>query len=650
MSDDIKGLFQTGAPSIPVPPRDLPRVIGDGRRRLMRRRAASVSSAVVIIGAIITAVTQISGGQDRTPVASENHLVVVERVPLRADESGDFARDLTYGFGSIWVLHARDATLQRIDPNTNKVDRVIALDEKPGELAGFWDVEAGFDLVWITDPQAEEVIGVDPASEKIVARIQNVGRPLAVFIANDALWVHSGGSAGEEMLYRIDPATLEVTGSLGMGGECCIGGIVESDGYLWVSYSDIPSGPREETEEVDDMVFDLTNEIRKVDPNELAVVETIPLAGDTYRPGDTVLGDLLSAEGYLWSTRPTAGYVDRIDPSSGRVESVELNRLTPSALIHFEGSVWAWDLNGSTLVPIDPLSLKVGDVSDMKEVLGAGPVEGAGSLWVASQSEDRQELDSILRIDTSESVPVPVPSEPEETMSPTPEEPGIDEAMSEQEQAEVFAFRAVADTGLMDPFGKRSYLFTYVDDTTETDSGWRIGFAASDCEPRKGTITCRGLSGEDPDLGNALTDTYVTVGLSDGQWQVTDVDGNMLEDERGRLIGYTLPERKEASHWEFPAIGVWPGDDQEIIEMMALWVGPYPTTAPGSVCNVELFDGNDNPVGEPWVFYQEPPNRPFERAGWIHGRQLEPAQGVARGVVNCHQRTGSAGGTLGSRG
>jgi hypothetical protein len=59
------------------------------------------------------------------------------------------------------------------------------------------------------------------------------------------------------------------------------------------------------------------------------------------------------------------------------------------------------------------------------------------------------------------------------------------ERMSGQEQAEVFAFRALAATGLMNPFGKRSYNFTYEDDTTRTDKGWRIGFAASDCQPRK---------------------------------------------------------------------------------------------------------------------------------------------------------------------
>lgn len=225
-------------------------------------------------------------------------------------------------------------------------------------------------------------------------------------------------------------------------------------------------------------------------------------------------------------------------------------------------------------------------------------------------------------------------------ISPKPDESAAVETMTDQEKAEVFAFRAVSTNGLMNPFGKRSYMFTYAEDTTRTDDGWRIGFAASDCEPRESSFTCRGLSGEDQDLGNALTDTYIFVVLDEGEWRVVDVEGNMLEDERSRLIGYTLPDREEPSHWEFPAVGVRSREPGGMIDLVALWVGPYPTSAPGSVCDVEMRDGNGNSVGEPWVFYQEPPNRPFERAGWIRGRQLEPVQGLESAVVNCHQYTG----------
>jgi hypothetical protein len=224
---------------------------------------------------------------------------------------------------------------------------------------------------------------------------------------------------------------------------------------------------------------------------------------------------------------------------------------------------------------------------------------------------------------------------------------GLVEDMTQQEQAEVFAFRALAATELMNPFGKRSYNFTYEPDTTETSAGWRIGFAASDCEPRQDSegsysFTCRGLSGEDPQSGNALTDTFVTVTLSNKRWTVTDVEGNMLEEEKERVIGYSLPQRVEPSHWEFPATGVSPTgeEDQLSVETMALWVGPYPTEAPGSVCQVSVVDSEGKVVDRARPMYREPPNRPFERAGWISGSGFEMDPRIDRAVVGCQQYTG----------
>lgn len=217
----------------------------------------------------------------------------------------------------------------------------------------------------------------------------------------------------------------------------------------------------------------------------------------------------------------------------------------------------------------------------------------------------------------------------------------IVEDIPERQQAEIFAFRAVAATGLMNPFAKRSYNFTYRNDTTETERGWRVGFAANDCHPKNAVFTCRGLSGEDARRGNAITDTFVIVSLEDGAWRVVDVDGNMLADERDRLIGYEREQRNEPSHWEFPAVGVWKRQNDEVlIDMIALWVGPYPTSAPGSACKVESVNDQETVVGEPFVFYQEPPNRAFERAGWIFGRGTEHDADFSRARVRCRQYMG----------
>jgi hypothetical protein len=218
------------------------------------------------------------------------------------------------------------------------------------------------------------------------------------------------------------------------------------------------------------------------------------------------------------------------------------------------------------------------------------------------------------------------------------------ERMSEQEQAEVFAFRALAATGLMNPFGERSYNFTYEDDTTRTDAGWRIGFVASDCKPRMAgagySFTCTGLSGDHPETGNALADTFMIVGLGNQQWTVVGVEGNMLERERDRVIGYRSAQREEPSHWEFPAVGSWPTDQEVYSEAMALWVGPYPTSAPGSVCGLQAENAPSDVLRDSSRFYQEPPNRPFERAGWIRGIDGPRVGENAKIRVYCQQYTG----------
>jgi hypothetical protein len=222
------------------------------------------------------------------------------------------------------------------------------------------------------------------------------------------------------------------------------------------------------------------------------------------------------------------------------------------------------------------------------------------------------------------------------------------EPMTEQEQAEIFAFRSVAATGLMDPFGKRSFGFTYADDTERTTSGWRIGFAAMDCEPRQTAtglgFTCAGLSGEDPELGNPMTDTYVTVALQDGIWAVVAIEGNMLEEEQDRLLGYSLAQDQEPSHWEFPSIGVWRNEQGRTtgIDLVALWVGPFPTQAKGSLCDVHSLDAGGGDLGSVKLFYEEPPDRAFERAGWLIGTGLDNApEQMTAAVAQCHQYTGA---------
>jgi hypothetical protein len=214
--------------------------------------------------------------------------------------------------------------------------------------------------------------------------------------------------------------------------------------------------------------------------------------------------------------------------------------------------------------------------------------------------------------------------------------------MTEHDKARVFAVRALSSNGLLDPLGERTYSFDFENGTTRTSEGtWRVGFAAMDCAPRGNTQTCRGLSGEDPGVGNALTDTFVIVQL-EGSWEVLDIEGNMPDEERERVIGFSLAERDEPSHWEMVAVSTdsLEGEGEGFsITVNPLWVGPYPTETLGSVCTVSAQDDQGEEIAQD-VFYIEPPQREFERAGGVTGLGIRGAEGAEEADVSCRQYTG----------
>ena len=225
----------------------------------------------------------------------------------------------------------------------------------------------------------------------------------------------------------------------------------------------------------------------------------------------------------------------------------------------------------------------------------------------------------VLSMPNSET-PSPVGPQPEPTSTvKINRQEEIDEAVTQQFRAEIFAHRAVARNGLMGPYLPRSYNWAE-DKTIQTQDGWRVAFAVSDCVPKGGAFTCKGLSGDDPKTGNALVNSFLTVALSNGLWEVVHVEGNVLPGERELLVGFSLQDREEAPHWDFSAVGVWESD---YAEAMPIWVGPFPTDAPGSMCRTRYLDEQGTEVGVS-RFYQEPPQRYHERGGWIRGGLGEP--------------------------
>lgn len=220
--------------------------------------------------------------------------------------------------------------------------------------------------------------------------------------------------------------------------------------------------------------------------------------------------------------------------------------------------------------------------------------------------------------------PVQPPIPNENQPSPQPGRLGVD--TPESDRAAVFAIRAVASAGLLDPLGYH-YGFTSVEAAGDE---WEVGFGSNRCgiwgEGEERVETCRPLSGED-DRGNAIEDSWLTVHLEGGAWTVTAATGNFPAGTRDDLLGFSQPDLAEDPHWEYPTVRL---DEPEVEGGLAatgglevrgsmLWVGPIPFDGPGTRCQLIGLDHNGHVVYRDVPHYQKAAMEEWERRGGLHG-------------------------------
>jgi streptogramin lyase len=202
------------------------------------------------------------------------------------------------GFGSLWVSTHRGPLLYRIDPATNKVvARIVTGTESCGTPA------IGFGRVWVSGCDPGPLVSVDASTNKVVAR-SKIETSLVMGVAAGKLW------AGDP----IDPTTLDRTAHLPVQGA----DVVSGAGSLWVV--DTGSGL-----------------VKRVDPWTDTVTES-------YRAGE--IGGLenfgVFADGALW-VYSGGDRLWRIDPHRNRVAVHHLRGIGRHADATFtvgDGGVW----------------------------------------------------------------------------------------------------------------------------------------------------------------------------------------------------------------------------------------------------------------------------------------------------------------------
>ncbi|HET9248580.1 MAG TPA: hypothetical protein VFP13_01400 [Actinomycetota bacterium] len=130
------------------------------------------------------------------------------------------------GLGGIWITYASEDRVVRVAPETGEVVSAIEVGSGPR----FLDVGEGG--VWIMNQLDGSVSHVDPASNEVVATIPVDGAAIFggdVTVGAGFVWLR----ASSEMVARIDPATDRVIARI--GSPQASGGVHAGDGQLWIA-------------------------------------------------------------------------------------------------------------------------------------------------------------------------------------------------------------------------------------------------------------------------------------------------------------------------------------------------------------------------------------------------------------------------------
>lgn len=219
---------------------------------------------------------------------------VLARVPVGRDPRG-----VAVGEGGVWVTNAKDGTVSRVDPAAGRVTATVPVRNEPGRVL------VGPGGVWVqTELLKAPLYRIDPSTNRVTGTLhvglENVG-PDAVWVIGP--WAPNGG------LRRIDPITLRPLGPT-LGFDILPASVSVAGPELWVGkyfyycelHNPIPEGPPI----VSFAWFE-------VDPTTLRALSGPVFVG----PG---AGTPVFAGGALWIAPEAGGEVIKIDlATAGRV-------------------------------------------------------------------------------------------------------------------------------------------------------------------------------------------------------------------------------------------------------------------------------------------------------------------------------------------
>jgi hypothetical protein len=242
-------------------------------------------------------------------------------------------------------------------------------------------------------PGVKEV-QVSFASLKPSATIKLGGTADWVLITDDAVWV---ASTKPYAVQRIDPATNRIVAKVGVSGEAC-SGLTSGFGSIWVPLCGkkaelvpidavkntisatipvAPAGPEGGIAASDDsvwMVTDKNGTLNRIDQSTNSVRQKISIPSGSYNP--------IFSNGIIWITGVESSVLTAVDAANGKVlESVAVGP-KPRFLAAGGDSVWTLNQGDGTVSRVDEKSRKV--IATIRVgIPGAGGDIGYGadSVW-----------------------------------------------------------------------------------------------------------------------------------------------------------------------------------------------------------------------------------------------------------------------------
>jgi class 3 adenylate cyclase/streptogramin lyase len=255
----------------------------------------------------------------------------------------------------------RSNSIGVIDPATNKVVDRIELPNRAADLA------IGAGSIWVADLLDGTILRVDPRSRRIVKTIGVGFPPDAVAVGNRAVWAaQHAGVDNFASLGEIDPLTNQGSRprTLRVAGPKVTGFATYDQGvWLGLSYSG---------------VF-------RIDEGSGRVRGPVP--------GTTDASAMTIGNGAVWIVERNDSVVSRIDPATNTVQhSIPLGVREADSMAFGAGSVWVADAAKNLVWRIDPVRNEIsGTVT-----VGRGPASiavGEGAVWVANRDGTVSRID-----------------------------------------------------------------------------------------------------------------------------------------------------------------------------------------------------------------------------------------------------------------